>query len=67
MYGKLSSGLVSSLLKLLKFRFFVEDEGNSGGGKRSPSIFYNKPVEVRIVVLPCTLLPMFDYSNDNRI
>jgi hypothetical protein len=22
--------------------------GNSGGGKRPPSIFYNKPVEVRI-------------------
>lgn len=30
MYGKLSSGLVSSLSKLLKFRFFFEDDGREG-------------------------------------
>ena len=30
MYGKLSSGLVSSLSKLPKFRFFFEDDGREG-------------------------------------
>ena len=30
MYGKLSSGLVSSLLRLLKFCFFVDDDGREG-------------------------------------